>query len=289
MVKSISAIRADFKSRLKEKRIIVTPGVFDALSARICEELGFEALFLSGSAMSFSQLGRPDIGLVTMPELIDSVARISDRVAIPILADVDSAFGGAPHAARLIRQFEKAGAAAVQMEDQVVTKPVDALLSRPLVSIEEMTAKIKAMADARDSSDMLISARSDAKNADEAIERCAAYKEAGADIVFAEAMVRADDLKRLVMAIGDNTPIAYNTIYPNGDAIDADSLQALGIRIALFPGLAVQSAAAGMVSALKNLKNDPSLQGGAKTPMPGPALLELLEASPFIEKYEQNA
>ena len=289
MVKSIAAIRAGFKSRLKEKRIIVTPGVFDALSARISEELGFEALFLSGSAMSYSQLGRPDIGLVTMSELTDTVARVSDRVDVPILADVDSAFGGAPHAARVIRQFEKAGAAAVQIEDQMVTKPVDALLSRPLVSIEEMTVKIKAMTDARDSADMLISARSDAKDAAEAIERCGAYKDAGADIVFAEGMVRSDDIKRLAAVVGDDTPIVYNTIYPKGDAVDADGLQALGVRIAIFPGLALQSAAAGMVAALKNLKSDPSLEGGARTPMPGPALLELLEAAPFIAKYEQSA
>ena len=174
MTKTIAAVRADFKKRLAKKSIIVAPGVFDALSARIGEQAGFEALFLSGSAMSYSQLGRPDIGLVTMPELVDAVARISDRVSIPVLADVDSAFGAAPHAARLMRQFEKAGAAAVQIEDQMVVKPGDALLSRPLVSVEEMTGKIKAMVDARDHADTLLSARSDAKDSNEAIDRCAA-------------------------------------------------------------------------------------------------------------------
>lgn len=286
MTNSIAAVRAHFLTRLAKKQIIVTPGVFDALSARIAESLGYEALFLSGSAMSYSQLGQPDIGLVSMPELADAVARITDRVSIPVLADVDSAFGAAPHAARLMRQFEKAGAAAVQMEDQVVVKANDALQSRPLVSIDEMTGKIKAMTDAREYAETLISARSDAKDADEAIERCVAYKDAGADIVFAEGMTKADDLKRLIAAVGEDMPVVYNTIYPDGDATDAAALEKLGVRMALFPGLALQSAAAGMMASLRKLKSDPSLSGGAKSPMPGPDLLELLEAGAFIDKYE---
>lgn len=286
MGKSTADLRADFRKRIAEKRIIVAPGVFDALSARIAETVGFEAIFLSGSAMSFSQLGRPDIGLVTMPELADAVSRVSDRVSIPILADVDSAFGAAPHAARLMRQFEKAGAAAAQVEDQVVVKPGDALLSRPLVSVEEMTGKIKAMTDARESADMLISARSDAKDANEAIDRCAAYAQAGADMVFAESMTGADDLKRLIKTVGEETPVLYNTSYPDGDAVDAAALEALGVRIALFPGLAVQSAADGMLRHLSQLKDDPSLKGGARSPLPGPKLLDLLETDGFLRRFD---
>lgn len=286
MGKSTANVRANFKKRLAEKRIIVAPGVFDTLSARIAENVGFEAVFLSGSAVSYSQLGRPDIGLVTMPEMADAVGRISDRVSIPVIADVDSAFGAAPHAARLIRQFEKAGAAAVQIEDQAVVKPDNALLSRPLVSIEDMTGKIKAMADARESANMLISARSDAKDANEAIDRCAAYREAGADLVFVEGMTGAEDLKRLINTVGDQTPVVYNTSYPDGDAVSAAELEALGVRIALFPGLAVQSAAAGMLNHLRQLKDDPSLNGGARSPLPGPKLLDLLEAEEFINQFD---
>jgi len=288
MLKATSDIRADFKKRLAEKRIVIAPGIFDALSARVAESLEFEALFLSGSAMSYSQLGRPDIGLVTMPELADAVARIADRVSVPILADVDSAFGGAPHAARLMRQFENAGAAAVQIEDQAVVKPHDALLARPLVSFEEMIGKIKAMTDIRQNVNMLISARSDAKDPSEVIDRCASYKEAGADIVFAEGMTKAEDLKRLASSVGEDTPIVYNTIYPNGDAIDAEGLQSLGVRIALFPGLALQSAAAGMLASLQSLKKDPSLGGGAKTPMPGLELLELLSKDEYLLQFQRK-
>ena len=101
-------------------------------------------------------------------------------------------------------------------------------------------------------------------------------------------MTGAGDLKRLVAAVGENTPIVYNTIYPKGDAVDAAGLEALGVRLALFPGLALQSAAAGMIASLQKLKVDPSLTGGAQTPMPGRELLELLEAAPFIEKFEKS-
>ena len=286
MGKPMADLRAEFRKCLTEKRIIVTPGVFDALSARIAESVGFEAVFLSGSAMSFSQLGRPDIGLVTMPELADAVSRVSDRVSVPILADVDSAFGAAPHAGRLMRQFEKAGAAAVQIEDQLVVKPGGAQLSRPLVSIEEMAGKIRAMADARESADMLISARSDARDANEAIDRCVAYAQAGADMVFAEGMTGADELRRLIKTVGDETPVLYNTSYPDGDAVSAAELEALGVRIALFPGLAVQSAADGMLRHLRQLKDDPSLKGGAQSPLPGPKLLDLLEADGFLSQFD---
>lgn len=286
MVKSTLSIRTDFKKRLTDKRIIVAPGVFDALSARIAENVGFEAVFLSGSAVAFSQLGRPDIGLVTMPELVDAVGRISDCVSIPIIADVDSAFGAAPHAARLMRQFEKAGASAVQVEDQQVVKPANALLSRPLVNVEDMKGKIRAMADARHCEEMLISARTDEKDPSKAIDRCVAYHEAGADIVFAEGMTKAADLKRLIAAVGEQTPVVYNTSYPNADAASAVELEALGVRVALFPGLAVQSAAAGMISHLRTLKQEPSLTGGAKSPLSAANLLDLLEANQFLSNYK---
>lgn len=289
MGKTTADIRADFKQRLADPRIIVAPGVFDALSAWLSECAGFEAVFFSGSAASYSQLARPDIGMMTMPELADAVARAADRVSIPIIADVDSGFGATPHAARMMRSFERAGAAAVQIEDQAVVKPGDALTSRPLVSIDEMTDKIKALLDARQSDDMLVSARTDAKDPNEAIERCAAYRTAGADLIFAEGMTKAAEIKRLADTVDADTPLVYNTIYADGDAVDAAGLEALGLRVALFPGVALQNAAAGMIEGLKKLKADPSLTGGAKSPLSGPALLDILEAPEFLEAFEKTS
>ncbi|MEO0608452.1 MAG: isocitrate lyase/PEP mutase family protein [Pseudomonadota bacterium] len=153
------------KSRLQQPRILTVPGIFDALSALLAEQAGFEAAFLSGSAVAYSQLGRPDVGLVTVNEMADVCARITDRVAMPILADVDSGFGNAAHAARAIRMLEQAGAAGVQVEDQVPVKRANDLKGRPLICPDAMVDKIKAMADARRSDSMLISARTDSSAA----------------------------------------------------------------------------------------------------------------------------
>ncbi|MCG8440832.1 MAG: isocitrate lyase/PEP mutase family protein [Caulobacterales bacterium] len=290
MAHSSAAVRAAFRARLAEPRIITAPGVFDALSALLAEQAGFEAIFLSGSAMSYSQLARPDIGLVTLPELVDAAARIAERVSIPLIADVDSGFGAAPHAARMIRAFERAGAAAVQIEDQQVVKPPGALTSRPLTPIAEMTGKIKAMADARQSETMLISARTDAApvSVDDAVARAAAYRAAGADLIFAEGMTKAADLRRLAEAVGGDAPLVYNTIYPGGDGVDAAGLEALGVSIALFPGVALQCAAAAMRDGFARLKADPSLAGGAKSPLPASELNDMLGSADFVARFERG-
>lgn len=277
--------RAALLQRLAEPRVIVAPGVFDTLSALLAEQAGFEAVFFSGSAVSFSQLGVPDIGLVTLPELLSAVDRAAERTTVPIIVDVDSGFGSAPHAARLMRSFERAGAAAVQVEDQVLVKPQAQLLSRPLVSIDEMVGKIAAMLDARDSPSMLLSARTDAADPEEATERCLAYREAGADLVFAERLVRDTDVARLAQQLGPGVPLVYNTIH-DSDA-SAAALGDLGVRVALFPGLLVQSAAAAMRDALSRLQGDPSCAGGGRSPLPGAELQEILGAGEFLAKYRR--
>ena len=277
--------RAALVQRLAQPRVIVAPGVFDTLSALLAEQAGFEAVFFSGSAVSFSQLGVPDIGLVTPPELLSAVDRAAERTAVPIIVDVDSGFGSAPHAARLMRSFERAGAAAVQVEDQVLVKPQAQLLSRPLVSIDEMVGKIAAMLDARDSPAMLLSARTDSADPDEALERCLAYREAGADLVFAERLVCDADVARLAQQMGPGVPLVYNTIH-DPDA-SADALGNLGVRVALFPGLLVQSAAAGMRDALSRLHRDPSCAGGGRSLLPGSELQAILGAEEFLAQYRR--
>ena len=132
-------------ARLAKTDIVVVPGIYDALSALLAEQAGMEAVFLSGSAVAYSQLGRPDIGLVTMSVMVEVCARICDRINIPVLVDIDSAFGNAAHAARTIRTLEMAGAAAVQMEDQLPINPVNDLSGRPLVAPAVMVDKIKAL------------------------------------------------------------------------------------------------------------------------------------------------
>lgn len=275
--------RDAFVRRLAEPRVIVAPGVFDTLSTLLAEQAGFEAVFFSGSAVSFSQLGLPDIGLVTLPELLSAVDRAAERTTVPVIVDVDSGFGAAPHASRLMRSFERAGAAAVQVEDQVLVKPQAALLSRPLVSVDEMVGKIAAMLDARDSGSMLLSARTDATDPGEAVERCAAYREAGADLVFAERLVRHEDVARLAECVGADVPLVYNTMHD--PAASAAALDALGVRIALFPGLVLQSAVAGMRDALLRLHSDPTCAGGGRSPLSGAELQEILQSEAFLARY----
>lgn len=277
--------RAALVQRLTRTGIIVAPGVFDTLSTLLAEQAGFEAVFFSGSAVASSQLALPDVGLVTLPELLSAVDRAVERTSVPIIVDVDSGFGAAPHAARLMRSFERAGAAAVQVEDQMLVKPQNQLLSRPLVSVDEMVGKISAMLDARQSCDMLLSARTDAADPDEAIERCLAYREAGADLVFAERLVRAPDVEQLSARMGPGVPLVYNTIH-DPDA-SAAALNALGVRIALFPGLVLQSAVAGMRDALSSLKHDPSCAGGGKSPLSGSELQAILESEMFLAQYRR--
>ena len=249
------------KSRLQKPEILVIPGIYDALTALLAEEAGMEALFLSGSAMSYSQLGRPDIGLVTMSEMVDACARITDRVEIPVLVDVDSGFGNAAHAGRTIRALELAGAAAVQMEDQVPINPANDLKGRPLIAPQIMADKIKAMADDRRNANTLISARSDApfsEPLDMVLERMALYREAGADILFAEGFKTEDEVRAVVEVAGD-VPVLYNLLRSDGELSSAAQLETLGVSIALFPGHVILPSVASIREALANLKTNPAL------------------------------
>lgn len=247
--------RSNLRQRLSEANILNAPGVFDALSALLAEQAGFEAVFLSGSSVAYSQLARPDIGLVTMSEMVESCARITDRVGIPVLVDIDSGFGNAAHAGRTIRMIEQAGAAAVQIEDQIPIKPARDLKSRPLVDIPVMVDKIKALTDDRQSADCLISARSDSPASeplDKTIERVARYCEAGADIVFAEGLTNPDHVATIVQA-ADGTPVVYNLLHFGREIASSAQLQALGVSIALYPGNAILAAAQAMQSAFADL------------------------------------
>jgi 2-methylisocitrate lyase-like PEP mutase family enzyme len=282
---SSAAVRRRFVERLSNPDPIVAPGVFDALSALLAQQAGFEAVFFSGSAMATSHLALADVGLMTLPELTGIVQRAADRVSIPIVVDVDSAFGGAPQAARVMRSFERAGAAAVQVEDQQVVKPSTALLSRPLVSVAEMQDKIRAMLDARESPDMLLSARTDARDPAEALDRCAAYREAGADLVFPEGTTDTATLSELRQRLGPGVPLVYNNHYPEAEATTLPALQALGVNVVLFPVLAVRSSLQGLQQAFASLKADPSLHGGARSPLTSQEVEAVLESADYLGRF----
>lgn len=249
------SLGSKLRQRLGDTNILNAPGVFDALSALLAEQAGFEAVFLSGSSVAYSQLARPDIGLVTMTEMADACARITDRVDIPVLVDIDSGFGNAAHAGRTLRVMEQAGASAVQIEDQLPVKSADDLKGRPLVEAEVMADKIRALTDDRRSNDFLISARSDSpatEPIDQTVERIGRYCEAGADIVFAEGLTSPDQVAQIVQA-ANGTPVVYNLLHAGREISSSQQLQALGVSIALYPGNAILSAAHAMQAAFAEL------------------------------------
>lgn len=179
------------QTRLAQHEILLAPGVFDALSALLAEQAGFEAVYLSGASVAYTRLGRPDIGLVTANEVESTVANIRERIAIPLIVDADTGFGNAINVQRTVRMLERAGASAIQLEDQSLPKRCGHLDGKTLVSASEMVGKIRAALDARQSTATLIIARTDAvavEGLDAAFERAERYAEAGADVLFVEAL-----------------------------------------------------------------------------------------------------
>jgi 2-methylisocitrate lyase-like PEP mutase family enzyme len=226
------------RRRLEEKGILLAPGVYDALTALIAEQAGFEALYLTGAGIAYTRLGRSDIGLVTASEVADTLANICDRVRIPVIVDADTGFGNALNTARTVRAFERAGAAAIQLEDQVTPKRCGHLDGKALVSPGEMAGKLRAALDAR--SRALIVARTDAvavEGFEPALERAERYLEAGADVLFIEALRSVEEMKLVTTRFAARVPLLANMVEGGKTPVlKADELQALGFSIAIFPG-----------------------------------------------------
>ena len=235
------------KRRLAEDRILLTPGVYDGLTATIAAGAGFEALYLSGAAVAYTRLGRPDIGLTTMSEMADTMALIRDRVELPVIIDADTGFGNALNAQRTMRAYERAGANALQVEDQTSPKRCGHLADKSLISPAEMAGKIRAMADARASDETLIIARTDAiavEGFSAAIDRAEAYVEAGADVLFIEAPRSGEELGRIAETFRGRIPLLANMVEGGATPINtASDLEAAGFSIVIFPGGIVRALA----------------------------------------------
>ena len=203
------------RTRLNAPEILVAPGVYDGLTAAMAQQAGFEAVYLSGAAVAYTRLGRPDIGLTTASEMADTMALIADRIDVPVIIDADTGFGNALNAQRTMRVYERAGAAALQVEDQTYPKRCGHLKDKSLIPSAEMAGKIAAMADARASDETLIIARTDAiavEGIDAAMARAEAYIEAGADALFIEAPRSGDELKLVGETFGKRIPLLANMV-----------------------------------------------------------------------------
>jgi 2-methylisocitrate lyase-like PEP mutase family enzyme len=270
------------RTLLQAPGILRVPGVFDGLSALLAEQAGLPAVFLSGASLSYARLGRADAGLVTATELADACARIADRVGIPILVDGDSGYGNAVNLQRTIALLERAGASAVQIEDQVTLKPMAALLSRPLVTVAEMLGRLRAAQDARRSEALLISARTDAQPSvdfAETLDRCHAYVEAGCDLLLAEGLSSVAQAEALAAAFGHRVPLIHNLLEGGVSPFrSADELLPLGFKVALFAGAAVQSAAHGMAATFADVAASGSTRVRHEAMLVAPEMAKLVGA-----------
>jgi len=238
---------------------VLAPGCYDALGARLIEEAGFSAAYMTGFGSAASRLGRPDVGLMTMTEMVDNARRIVEAVDIPVVADADTGYGNSINVIRTVREYEAAGVAAIHLEDQVMPKKCGHMEGKQLVSVDEMVAKVAAAVAARRSPEFLIIARTDAcavEGLDGALERARRYREAGADALFVEAPQSIDDIESVAAAFPD-VPLLFN--YAEGGktpAVDHEFLRGLGFALVIFPLTLLLSATGAMRAALTRLKSD---------------------------------
>jgi 2-methylisocitrate lyase-like PEP mutase family enzyme len=228
------------RARLAEPRALLAPGVYDALTALLAEQAGFEALYLSGGAVAYTQLGRSDVGLTTATETADVLARITDRVRLPVIVDADTGYGNALNVQRTVRLFERSGAAMIQLEDQTFPKRCGHLDGKSLVSTAEMCGKLKAAVDARQSSETLILARTDAvavEGLQAAFDRAEAYAACGVDALFIEALRTTVDMDLACSRFSPRLPMLANMIEGGKSPVQsARELGERGFRIVIFPG-----------------------------------------------------
>lgn len=239
-VSSQVEIRQKFRMRVERRDALLLPGAANALTARIIEDLGFEAVYLTGAGLANTHLGMPDLGLVSVTELAETAARISDVCRLPLVVDIDTGFGSALNVYRTVRLLERAGAAALQIEDQIFPKKCGHFADKSVVPLPEMVSKIKAALDARGDANTLIVARTDARaveGIEQAIERAHAMTEAGADVIFIEAPESMEELHGIAklpapqvvnIVIGEKTPMP-----------SIEELRGLGFAIVLYANAAL--------------------------------------------------
>jgi 2-methylisocitrate lyase-like PEP mutase family enzyme len=245
------------RAKLAERRGLLVPGAANALSARIIADLGFEAIYVTGAGVTNAFLGVPDLGFVSLSELAQHTAAIRDAVELPVIVDADTGFGNALNVWRTVRTLERAGANAIQLEDQVMPKRCGHFSGKEVVATSEMVPKIKAALDARRSKDFLIIARTDARAVhgfEPTIERAKKFIEAGADVTFVEAPENVEEVHRIPglltvpqvinVVVGGKTPI-----------LDASELAKMRYGLVLYANAALQGAILGMQNALRDLKS----------------------------------
>ncbi|MGZ4606591.1 MAG: isocitrate lyase/PEP mutase family protein [Blastococcus sp.] len=283
--------RARLRALVNAGAPLVAPGAYDALSARLIEQAGFDAVYMTGFGTTASLIGRPDVGLLSGAEMVDNARRIVSAVDVPVIADADTGYGNAINVVRTVQLYEQAGVAGIQLEDQVMPKKCGHMSGKLLIGADEMVGKLRAAVAARSDPDLLIIARTDAvavTGVDDAIARARSFAEAGADALFVEAPTSEEDIARVAAELRDVAPLVFN--WAEGGRTPPLSLERiteLGFALVIYPIGALLAATAGIQALLATLKAD----GTPVAAMPGlPSFGQFTDliGLPEVQELEQR-
>ena len=276
------------RKMLREPGIIVAPGAYDCLTAKIIEREGFAAVYMTGGGTSVTKIGEPDLGLTTMTEVVANASLIASAVDVPVIADADTGYGGILNIHRTIREYERAGVAAIHIEDQESPKRCGHLDDKRVISSEEMALKIRAAVDARTDDDFTIIVRTDAlavTGMDDTMARCEKYVEAGADVLFIEAIRSRDEAERVTRAL--DVPLLFNFAEKGkSPLIPVPELERLGFKIVIFPGSAMLTVCKVVTDVMREIKERGTTERLADNMV---TLVELFEAVGLSEALALDA
>jgi len=229
---------ATLRQLLRAPGIIVAPGAYDCLTAKLIEREGFPAVYMTGAGTALTRIGKPDLGFATLSDMVANAAVMASTVSIPLIADADTGYGGSLNVYRTVREYERAGVAALHIEDQVFPKRCGHLDGKQVVPVAEMVIKLRAAVEARTDDDFVLIARTDAlavTGLDDTLRRCQAYAEAGADVLFIEAVRTHQEIARVVREI--DVPLLYNFVeHGKSPLLSVSALERLGFKLVIFPG-----------------------------------------------------
>jgi carboxyvinyl-carboxyphosphonate phosphorylmutase len=279
--------RKRLRELIQSKEIMVAPGAYDAFTAKLIEAVGFKAVYMSGFATAASNFGLPDIGLLSMTEMAANGKRMADAVSIPVVADADTGYGNHLNVARTMEEYEKAGVAGIQIEDQIAPKKCGHMEGHKLIPAEDMVAKIRAALAVRKDEDMILIARTDAISAegfDAAIHRGNVYREAGADLLFIEAPTTLEEMEKIPKVI--KGPVLIN-VAPKTPYLHVKKYEDMGYAVAIYPPISITTAYAAIREVLTELMEDGMTKKGVHGGVPFDELLDFLGLDKYRDLEEK--
>lgn len=282
-------INEGFRARLQQGGAMLLPGAANALAARIIEDMGFEAVYLSGAGLTNTYLGMPDLGFVSLTEIAQHTAAIRDAVSLPIVVDADTGFGNALNVRHTVRTLERAGASAIQLEDQVSPKRCGHFSGKDVVPLAEARSRIRAAVDARQDPNLLIVARTDARATlgyEAALERAEAFVEDGADITFVEAPESIEEIRGIPARLAGTPQLVNLVVGGRTPIMGLPELDGMGFALVLYANVALQGAVYGMQAALGQLRQQGSLD--EKGPVASFKERQRLVGKPFYDALEKR-